>query len=344
MNSRNQSLDVLRGVAILLVLGRHFPYYHIWTRAGWIGVDLFFVISGFLISGLLFAEYKATGAINFKQFFIRRGLKIYPPYYAFILLTLPFSIGRVNWADLTFMQSYFTGFWGHGWSLSVEEHFYILLPLALMISLLVVPRSDFRWITYAFPVVLALCLAMRANVGPGANLRQVIDPTHLRIDALFAGVTLGWFYHFKRDGFQSVARNFYLLPIGIILPSSAFFVEQSSFWIYTVGLTANLLGFEYIVMWAVEHPALGRLKSLALIGTFSYSIYLWHWPLWEVSEGYFGVTLSGFWIYVFSAIVLGTIMAKAVELPVLRFRDRVFPKQRAAKVPVKTTAVVVGVT
>ena len=56
MNSRNQSLDVLRGIAILLVLGRHFNYFPLWRQAGWIGVDLFFVLSGFLISGLLFGN------------------------------------------------------------------------------------------------------------------------------------------------------------------------------------------------------------------------------------------------------------------------------------------------
>ena len=69
------------------------------------------MLSGFLISGLLFSEYKATEAISFKRVFIRRGFKIYPPYYAFLLLTLPFTSGRLTWSDLTFMQSYSPGFW-----------------------------------------------------------------------------------------------------------------------------------------------------------------------------------------------------------------------------------------
>jgi peptidoglycan/LPS O-acetylase OafA/YrhL len=324
MKDRNQSLDVLRGVAILLVLGRHFPYYNLWTRAGWIGVDLFFVLSGFLISGLLFREYRETRAISLKRFFIRRGFKIYPPYYAFLLLTMPLTIGRLTWADLTFMQSYFTGFWGHGWSLSVEEHFYIILPLALMLSLALFPRSDFRWIPYALPVVMAVCLAMRAAVGPHATNRQVIDPTHLRIDALFAGVTLGWLYHFKMATFLSAARKIYLLPVGLFLSSSAFFVDQSSYWIYTFGLTANFVGFAAIVMWAIENPGLGRLKPLATIGSFSYSIYLWHWPLWQVVERVFGLNLIGFWTYVLASFGVGIAMAKAIEVPSLRFRDRIF--------------------
>jgi peptidoglycan/LPS O-acetylase OafA/YrhL len=72
---RNQSLDVLRCAAVLLTVGFHFPYYGIWGRIGWIGVDLFFVLSGFLISGLLFQEHKDTGSVNFKRFILRRGLK-----------------------------------------------------------------------------------------------------------------------------------------------------------------------------------------------------------------------------------------------------------------------------
>ena len=79
-SQRNESLDVLRCVAVLLVVGYHMPYYRLWGRIGWIGVDLFFVLSGFLISGLLFREFRDTGSIDVKRFLIRRGLKIYPSF------------------------------------------------------------------------------------------------------------------------------------------------------------------------------------------------------------------------------------------------------------------------
>ena len=92
MNSRNQSLDVLRGIAILLVLGRHFNYFPLWRQAGWIGVDLFFVLSGFLISGLLFQEYKNTGKLDVRRFILCRGLKIWPSYYLLILATMLFYV------------------------------------------------------------------------------------------------------------------------------------------------------------------------------------------------------------------------------------------------------------
>src|SRR5438094_6288198 len=81
---RNQSLDVLRCVAILLVLGCHVGHYRPWSKFGWIGVDLFFVLSGFLVSGLLFQEFKDRGGINFRRFILRRGLKIWPAFYVYI--------------------------------------------------------------------------------------------------------------------------------------------------------------------------------------------------------------------------------------------------------------------
>jgi len=104
---------------------------------------LFFVLSGFLISGLLFAEYRRSGAIRFQRFAVRRALKIYPAFYALVLLTVfshlltenPASVFRAFLHDVFFMQSYTPGTYGHFWSLSVEEHFYILFPLALYLML-----------------------------------------------------------------------------------------------------------------------------------------------------------------------------------------------------------------
>src|SRR5689334_22927959 len=92
---RNRSLqiDMLRGIAILLVLGAHYvvvpsdlgvfqPLADAWRRIGWAGVDLFFVLSGFLVSGLLFAEYQKKQNVDVRRFVIRRGFKIWPPYFA----------------------------------------------------------------------------------------------------------------------------------------------------------------------------------------------------------------------------------------------------------------------
>src|SRR5262245_6491508 len=144
--NRSKSLDLLRAVAVLLVLGRHMDvcpketnlFFHYVTyylsQGGWIGVDLFFVLSGFLVSGLLFKEYKRYSTVSIKNFLIRRGLKIYPAFYFLILCTILISLKwHVHFTissclgELFFLQNYLGALWAHTWSLAIEEHFYLFL-------------------------------------------------------------------------------------------------------------------------------------------------------------------------------------------------------------------------
>src|ERR1700751_3039383 len=131
-------LDVLRGFAILLVMGVHVPAYPIWSTLGGYGVDLFFLLSGFLISNLLFGEYRKSGSIRFIRFLSRRALKLYPSFYLLLVLTVLYcAFGHVPFTsrqllgEIVLTQNYIGGIWGHTWSLAVEEHFYLLLPLLL---------------------------------------------------------------------------------------------------------------------------------------------------------------------------------------------------------------------
>ena len=132
-------LDLLRGIAVIAVIAYHYPAFR-WFDAGWAGVGLFFVLSGFLISGLLFADYKRNGKISIGRFLIRRGFKIYPPFYVFLLVTVPFLIfifGPRRWPsrlffECFFLQDYLPHLWPHTWSLAVEEQFYLLLPPLLV--------------------------------------------------------------------------------------------------------------------------------------------------------------------------------------------------------------------
>ena len=127
-SQRLVGLDLLRLVAVLLVLGAHFrevpseggAWFRAWQRGGWIGVDLFFVLSGFLVSGLLFCEHQRTGRVEVGRFLVRRGWKIYPPFWLFIAFTLaipflfhqrppaPVTASAVT-AELLFYQNYVSG-------------------------------------------------------------------------------------------------------------------------------------------------------------------------------------------------------------------------------------------
>ena len=151
LEKRDPFLDGLRALAILLVINTHqaaafalnfgknhystFPV----TAAGWAGVDLFFVLSGFFIGTQLWRELAKTGTIEFGRFMIRRGLRIWPLYFFFFAMVTIFwhraAIGHQHgWSDLVFLTNYFhKGIVGGSWSLCSEEQFYIIAPLTLLL-------------------------------------------------------------------------------------------------------------------------------------------------------------------------------------------------------------------
>jgi peptidoglycan/LPS O-acetylase OafA/YrhL len=359
---RNKRLDVLRCVAVLLVLARHAHATTFVNQAGWVGVDLFFVLSGFLISGLLFAEYKKRGAIDFKRFFIRRGLKIYPMFYLLLLFTVfgqlglhhLSSIGRYL-AEIFYVQNYFPGLWVQTWSLAVEEHFYILLPVFLL--LLVRVSSDganpFRAIPIAFVVVAAACLAFRIRTMTSVPPAQLTWPisgwaltvTHERMDSLFFGVLLGYFYHFVPQRLQMFdsRRNAVLFAIvAAALVSTSIFFRQTGRFMLTIGFTALYLGFGIILMLSLHLKGLlggmaARVtekigSAFAYVGMYSYSIYIWHVAISSWLPGFIR-RASGFRIdlrhsdlfYYVASLAFGIFMSRLIEYPILRIRDRIFP-------------------
>jgi peptidoglycan/LPS O-acetylase OafA/YrhL len=368
---RNRGLDILRAVAILLVLGRHGNGPVLWQNMGWVGVDLFFVLSGFLISGLLFVEYKKTGGINWKRFFIRRGFKIYPAFYAMILLTPLWAIlthRQIRWRlllpEVLFYQSYQPNrVWAHTWSLAVEEHFYILLPALLLIMLYFQKKKDsgnpFRMIPVVCGVVGAACLIARSYLAhTTAHIGEwwlgIAFPTHLRIDSLFFGVLLGYFYHFepeklRRFGYERWPRLL-LLACSLVLISVCFVFGLDSQFMLGFGLTALYLGFGGILTLVVcksGEPAAGNKPSrwavfgnfFAFIGMYSYSIYLWH-PM--VSQHLRDLELRlwpnisaavAFCSYLLVSLFVGIVLSRLIEYPALHLRDRFFPSNQQ---PVKT--------
>ncbi|MGH9544080.1 MAG: acyltransferase family protein [Terriglobales bacterium] len=315
---------MLRGVAIMLVLGRHHDGYILWHRAGGIGVSLFFVLSGFLISGLLFSEWKTTAQINLSRFFVRRAFKIYPAYYFFLLSLAPFTYRWLKPADFFFMQSYLPYFWGHGWSLSVEEHFYVVLPLALALSVKVSPRANFRWIPFTAPVLFLVCLFVRWRGGHDSTIH-----THAVMDALFSGVAISWLWHFRSTALVLPRAKHGLLIAGLSLLVPAFIFEGTTRSMASFGSLSVTLGFCCILIWTLNTRSVGKLKPLAWIGFYSYSIYLWHWPMAQMFQG----VPHSFWLYVASSILIGCGMTLMIEAPLLRFRDRYFPRRAAPAHP-----------
>ncbi len=353
-SARNLQLDVLRGVAILMVLVCHSAILRrptwdagIW-RPCWSGVDLFFVVSGFLISGLLFSEYKRTGRILFRRFAMRRDLRIYPGFYAVVGITVAIRVVQHRqeiWYqllhDILFIQSYFLGTWGHFWSLSVEEHFYILLPLLMffLISNSVKNRNNpFSLIPVIFAVVALIILIVRlltARYIP-YSLQTHNFPTHLRLDSLFFGVVISYWYHFHQERFSNLVcrRRILIFCLSALCLSPLFIWGQYERWMYTFGFTSIYLGYGCLLVGFLglriheaPKPALIGLSAVAYIGTFSYSIYLWHGFCSGMISAWLSASTAPVRVAVFytSSIVIGIVAAKLIEIPALRLRERLFP-------------------
>jgi peptidoglycan/LPS O-acetylase OafA/YrhL len=207
---RNVGLDLLRILAVLLVIGRHLPvsghsseFLQTWMRGGWVGVDLFFVLSGFLVSSLIFREYLRDGAFDAKRFLVRRAFKIYPAFWLLLLTTLVArrlggeSISlRGLCGEVFFVQNYLGGLWAHTWSLAVEEHFYIGLSVLVVGLLRTARREPFRVIPQVFAVIAVSCLSLRLltlALSPQFTPRAYLFGTHVRIDSLMFGVLLSYF-------------------------------------------------------------------------------------------------------------------------------------------------------
>jgi peptidoglycan/LPS O-acetylase OafA/YrhL len=256
---------------------------------GW--CQSFFVLSGFLVSGLLFISYQERGRIELSRFYIRRGLKIWPAFYTLIAAGLlvdlvrgrPIS-GAALLSELAFMQSYFKGIWEITWSLAVEEHFYLSLPLLLLLLIYFNSERPFANILHIFIAIAILALACRFAVGWKENASTdpltYLYPTHLRIDGLMFGVLLSYYSRFRPNLFERFASwqgGWVLIAIAIAL-LSIFPVENRN--MHPWGLTVIYVAAGCLVAKAVafEGPRPIRVISgfLAPIGVYSYSIYLWH--------------------------------------------------------------------
>jgi peptidoglycan/LPS O-acetylase OafA/YrhL len=367
--SRILSLDLLRAVAVLLVLGRHvvvipkigqppaewFQVFYLWKRIGWVGVDLFFVLSGFLVSGLLFKEYQKHRSISVKNFLIRRGLKIYPLFYLLLIVTYVVMNGILDknapWIlfarEGLFYQNYLFGIWGHTWSLAVEEHFYLLLILLCfgLVKLFSRTENPFIWLVPIYLIVAASCLVGRvylANHYPFGGF-TFVSPTHLRIDSLLLGTIVSYFYHFHRARMDALitGRSLYLMLLGCVLLFPAILFElEATPWVYTYGFTLYAYGSACLLlgMLYTKLPNMLPLRLIGGIGVYSYSIYLWHMPVayWVTSlirwlagpewDSWFTFEVLVA-IYFIGSIGLGILISRLVEWPILRLRDRLVPSR-----------------
>jgi peptidoglycan/LPS O-acetylase OafA/YrhL len=355
-------LDVIRACAVLLVLMRHCEYrppqhWPIWLQklmtttmqGGWVGVDLFFVLSGFLVSGLIFGRIQRHQSVSTGRFLIRRAWKIYPPFYVLFFVTCLLNL-RIHapyttenyYSELLFLQSYLPGMWAHTWSLAVEEHFYLLFAILVCSFVRWHGLRDLKsWPIFSMTVAICFVeLLMRVLARRDTtqfDTYRHFFPTHLRLDSLFVGVCLSFLLHTRHEHFVSTCHpwRFVLILTGVLGLLPAFFYQlETSWFLPTIGLTLFALASASLIagICLLPQPKSRFIELLAVIGAASYSIYLWHLPfqswclpvLQQRITGPLGDT-SGMLIYLGGSIVVGMVMAWIVERPALLLRDRCFP-------------------
>ncbi|MBS2036845.1 acyltransferase [bacterium] len=355
---RSVGLDLVRTFAILLVVVRHMrlsdcfshnPFVRAFEKlcqtcnaVGWIGVDLFFVLSGFLVSGLMFREYERAKKVDVGRFLIRRGFKIYPTFWAFLIAV--FFLGSpdghrpapvVFLHDFFFLQNYLEGVAIHPWSLAVEEHFYLLLSLlvfAFCRSRLADPMKMLLRFSFGicFGVLALRCYSFFAL---GSDWGTLNFRTHYRVDGLFWGVILSYAFHYGRS-FPAKARPIrpLLLLLGLLLWTPPFLCKDNVN--LTVGPTLFSWGaicFTLVGAASNLRPSL-MLSPLVAIGVHSYSIYLWH-PLYQepLTNWIFNQLPNqdlAFAASVAAVCAIGILLSKLIEQPFLRLRERLVPADR----------------
>ena len=306
---------------------------------GWVGVDIFFVLSGFLVGGLLMKEWSRTGSVDSLRFLQRRAFKIWPGYYALLVVATLFHIRPYKsffWQNLLNIQNYIPSSLSHTWSLAVEEQFYLALAAA------------FAWWTarhWRPRSLLAVCMLLAVSV---EVLRAVLTLhgkpvyfyTHTRLDALLMGVVLAALRTFWPQRFQVLQRQRTLLLALFALGVWRLFVDRDAYPAPDALSSPFLLTFvDYAsaaLFLLLYHPGdrHGRIYCLvARLGVFSYGIYLWHvsverpvnWVVAHVPSPLAALT-STLLPYALS-IPLGIAATKLIELPFLRMRQRLVPSR-----------------
>ena len=328
--TRSRSLDVLRGVAILLVIGFHLNVWGVF-KVGWIGVDLFFVLSGFLISGLLFRDYEKLGTIHLGHFWFRRAFKILPPLYTYLaasalaMATVHCFPGRVYWSTALFYSNYLPRLDSAGalvvhiWSLAIEEHFYLLCPV-LLSFLVRFRRSPFAVLPAIGLALAVVCFTLRVK-DPGHYTY-----THSRVDALFAGVTLRYFERFRPAWFRKLGTPVVLL-LGLTFWIPAYLTYDSNAMLRSADTTWALVAAAALVGWCFCNDSAAwwnhsLFRTLASVGFYSYSIYLWQQPVTMFFRGMAPAVFFTTCGFVFS-VAAGVGAAKLIEIPALRLRERI---------------------
>ncbi|WP_146180671.1 acyltransferase [Pseudomonas sp. HMWF032] len=325
-------MDGLRAVAIGLVMLFH-AGVPLLPGAN-LGVDIFFVLSGYLIGRLLLAEFQAHAAIDLRRFYRRRLWRLMPPLL--LLLALYAALAPLVWPDYYFHlrdgielllyladialvfgdgPQYLT----HAWSLGIEERFYLLLPVLLLFLLRV---SDWRrlWLFFMFLALLVtLWRFYWVQLDASGMIYYRFD---MRLSGLLLGVMVAWLPPARLPDMRLVGRAMLPMMLGVLL--LLVLPEHGQEWRLAYGLPMVEVLTVLVIIWVVQQPdcVLARALSrpvLVYMGKISYGLYLFHYPIMQYFKGFHSwplVVLGG----VLSAAVLAVLSWHLLERPLSKWR------------------------
>ncbi|MBC1485028.1 acyltransferase family protein [Listeria seeligeri] len=343
------SIDGLRALAVIAVIAYHLNFS--WAKGGFIGVDIFFVLSGYLITNILLTQWEKTQTLQLKQFWLRRFRRLIPAVYIMIVVVVIFAVlfhpeilknlrGDAiasffyvsNWWFIFHNVSYFDSFGMPSplknlWSLAIEEQFYMIWPVFLFAFL--------RWVKnpkLLLKIVIGLGLLsaiwMTILYDPGTDPSRVYYGTDTRAFDLLAGCALAFVWPFNRLSPVVPKRSKAALNIAGTISILLFFVftafvsEYQPF-LYRGGLLfVAIIGVTMIA--TISHPAsylskIFSFKPLRWIGTRSYGIYLWHYPIITLTTPVFEVGQPNIWraiLQVAATFIIAELSFRFVETPI----------------------------
>jgi peptidoglycan/LPS O-acetylase OafA/YrhL len=369
LSHKLHGLDHLRAFAIIFVFffhyGRLFPHPE-WTNAiskfGWTGVDLFFVLSGYLIASQLFKSISTQNNISLKDFFIKRFFRIIPIYLFVVVIyfLLPFTHERESlapfWKYLTFTQNIglnvrTQGTFSHAWSLCIEEQFYLFFPLILILLVY------FNSIKKGFWILIVLFLfGFFIRYYTYQNLftprtddswlnwyKWIYYPTWTRLDGLLVGVSIAALLEFKLN-FSTKILNYgnLLFVTGLIIFATTYFVcaDEESLIATVFGFPLVAVGYGFIVLSALSPKCFlykYESKITTKIATLSYGIYLIHKIAIHVTQTQFSkiniINDSNimFLICIVTVFIISLLLNETIEKPFLKLRKKILSRKKTKK-------------
>ena len=332
--------------------------YHLgfdWIPGGFLGVDLFFVISGYVITRLLLDSIQRSGGLDLKAFYIARVRRLLPPLLFMIILTTifvgswapdtmrrfladtPFAIfGGMNWWLVFRETDYFESIGRppllqHTWSLGVEAQFYLVWPLILLLVLKYFGKNKIpgaALIIAAFSGISLLLVSLQIDAANDSQVSHVYFGTDTHSIGLFLGAALAvkWIPQNLNETVSKKAQDFIdgIGVFGLLGIIAAFlFVQESDPTLYKIAFPlAGIFGCA--ILTSIVHPAsrfapILSSKPFVWIGERSYAIYLWHWVVFQVTRPNFDLDGSPWALYALRVLIvfaLADISLRVVELPV----------------------------